>query len=83
MKKFRFKFDWSRLRGRIVEKGFNETTLANAIGLSKAAFSSRLKGRNQFTADEILKIVIVLNIPKESIGYILFNIAEGGSRDDE
>lgn len=55
-------FDYSRLIGRIAEKGYTRARLALEIGITPHTLSAKLKGRGYFTQDEILKLCMILEI---------------------
>lgn len=50
------------LKGKMIEKGFTQTTLAIAICMSENTLSSRLNGKSDFRIGEIDKICEVLRI---------------------
>ena len=56
------KYDFSRLKGRMVECGYSQVTLAKAIGISPATLSLKLNGKRDFTLTEMRTIVTVLHI---------------------
>lgn len=65
----------NKLRGRIVEMGLTNKSLAEKIGLTEVGMSKRLNGKIQFTLKEICAIVDVLDIPKYEVADY-FNIGE-------
>lgn len=67
-------FDFSKLRGRIVEKFGSVAACAQAAGMSDSALYSRLSGRVQFSLDEIyaLSAPSCLDIPCAEIGIYFF-----------
>ena len=62
-------FDFSKLRGRIVEKFGTCAAFAAAVGLPESAISNRLNNRVQIDAEEILlwSRPEILDIPAEEI----------------
>lgn len=50
------------LLSEMVSSGFNQKSMASAIGMSKNTFCLKINGHNEFNADEIMKICDVLNI---------------------
>lgn len=62
-------FDFSKLRGRIIEKYGRYDALAAAVGMSQAQLSDRLSNRVAFKPDEvyILASKDVLDIPRAEI----------------
>ena len=62
-------FDYSKLRGRIVEKYGSITRFADALGISKSALSVKLNNHRLFTQDEIYRAIILLDIEHEATEY--------------
>ena len=60
-------FDFSRLRGRIVERFDSCERFASAMGRSKVWLSVRLSNAVQWRADEIRAAAELLEIPVEEI----------------
>ena len=50
------------LKGRMVEKGFTQESLAKAVGISTNSMSRKLLGERQFRLGEVVKICEVLEI---------------------
>lgn len=50
------------LKGRIVAKGFTQAEIAKKLGVSKTTFNNKLNGKSEFTASEIKKLVLILDI---------------------
>lgn len=65
-------FDYSKLRGRMVERGVTQAQLAEKIGINKATLSVKLNGRYGFVTDEILSICKELGIHTEEISNYFF-----------
>ena len=65
-------FDYSKLKGRIAEKNFNQSKLATFLGISKGAMSLKLRQKTFFTSEEINKMATVLNITADEIGIYFF-----------
>lgn len=65
-------FDYSKLRGRIIEKCGNYKTFANAMGLSSTAVSLKLCNKAYFSQTDINKAVDVLDIEPGSVGTYFF-----------
>lgn len=70
----KYKFDYSKLRGKIREKYKNETIFANAIGLSTVSLSHRLNGKIPFKSDEIYLTCNLLGIDMVDIPQYFFVI---------
>lgn len=60
-------FDFSRLRGRIVERFGSCERFAAAMGRSKVWLSVRLSNAVQWRAEEIREAAEILEIPVEEI----------------
>lgn len=67
-------FDYSKLRGRMVEKYGSQTAFVKAFGVSENVFSQKMNHKVRFTSDDIVKIVDMLEIPSEEIGIYFFNL---------
>ena len=65
-------FDYSKLRGRMTERGFTQAQLADKIGINKATLNVKLNGRYAFATDEILAICKELDIPNDEISKYFF-----------
>lgn len=65
-------FDYSKLLGRIKERGFTQETLAKEVGMSKTTLNLKLNNKANFTTPEIEKIRRVLLIETEEIGVYFF-----------
>lgn len=66
-------FDFSRLRGRIVEKYGTCDNFAEAMKHSKVWLSSRLNNTVQWRANEIRTAAALLDIPDEAIPAYFLN----------
>lgn len=49
-------------KSAFVKKGYNQETLAKALGMSSNTLSSRVKGTSCFDTDEIDRLCILLDI---------------------
>lgn len=65
-------FDYSRLLGKIKEKGLTQAALAKRIGLSESTFNLKLSNKRAFKQQEIVKICRVLDIALENIPLYFF-----------
>jgi len=65
-------FDYSRLKGKIVEKYGSQTEFTRAFGVSENTFSLKMNNKVRFTSDDITKIISLLDIPVEEIGQYFF-----------
>lgn len=55
-------FDYSKLKGRIIEKLGSQKIFAERLGVSDATMTSKLTGKTYFSQDEILKAINILAI---------------------
>mgnify|MGYP001309414255 CR=1 FL=1 len=69
------KYDYSLLKGKMAEKGYNIKTLAESIGISRSALSLRLNQRTRsgFSQREMVQIANVLEINLDIISHYFFN----------
>lgn len=65
--------DYSRLRGRIVEKCRTLGSFAGRIGISDVTLTRKLTNRVDWTQSEIGRTCEVLEIPNSEIGAYFFN----------
>lgn len=65
-------FDYSKLRGRIVEVLGSIGKLAEEMGISIVALSRKLNNKTDFSTCDILLICQILDIPKEEIGSYFY-----------
>ena len=65
-------FDYSKLLGKIKERGYTQETLAAAIGMTEATLSMKLNNKAFFKQREIKAICDVLGIPDEEVGVYFF-----------
>ena len=69
-------FDYSKLRGRIIEKFGTYKAFAEAVGISENSMSQKLSGKMAITTGDIRKwsSVEYLDIDAEDIGVYFFKI---------
>lgn len=65
-------FNYSKLRGKIVEVYRTEGAFAKALGYSNNTLSRKLNNKMRFTTDDIITIINLLNIPENEIGTYFF-----------
>lgn len=65
-------YDYSKLKGRMKEKGFTQEDIANHINKDKSTLSLKLNNQSLFVQDEIFEIVKLLDIPGEEIKQYFF-----------
>lgn len=64
--------DYSKLKGRIVEKCGTQGNFAQKMGLSERTVSLKLSGKIPFKQPEILKALEVLDLSEEDIQAYFF-----------
>lgn len=64
--------DFSKLSGRIVEKYGTRAAFGVAMNLNPEQLSRRLNNRTQFSADEMMLALDLLDIPPEEIHTYFF-----------
>lgn len=62
----------SKLKGRIVEKGFTLERFSHEIGISRPVLRKKISNEVDFKASEIEKIMNVLDIPKAVVADYFF-----------
>lgn len=69
-------FDYSKLRGRIVEKFGTIKAFANAYGITSVSMSKKLNGDTAFSQDDIMKMSTpeLLDIQAKDIPEYFFKI---------
>jgi hypothetical protein len=65
-------FDYSRLRGRIVERYGTLGAFVEVLPIGSVAFTQKMKGRVAFKNDEILNMAEKLDIDKHEIPDYFF-----------
>ena len=69
-------YDYSKLRGRIVEKLGTNQAFAKAIGLSEVSVSDKVSGKRYWKQREIAKAIEILEIPETEVGIYFFQKKE-------
>ena len=65
-------YNYSKLLGRIRERGYTQEQLAKAIGKNKGTISGKLNNQFSFTQEEMDEICKVLEINNNEIGEYFF-----------
>lgn len=65
-------YNYSKLLGRLKERGYTQSKIATEIGRDKSSLSAKLHGKSAFTTKEIDAICEVLDIPNAEIGDYFF-----------
>ena len=67
-------YDYSKLRGRIVEKFGTNKAFASEVGSSEIHISNILNNKSELTRSNIIKWAKALSIPNNEIGIYFFTI---------
>ena len=65
-------YDYSKLLGKMKERGFTQEGLAAEIGVNEGTLSSKLNSKYAFKQNEMDAICRVLDIPNDEIGSYFF-----------
>ena len=65
--------DTNKLKMKIAESGLRKSYLAEACGISPAAFSQRIAGRTRFQVSEIGTLARLLRLNKTEMNAIFFS----------
>lgn len=50
------------LKGKIIESGNTQSSIAKKMGLSNNTLSAKINGKNRFYSDEVLKLCKIIGI---------------------
>lgn len=67
-------FDYSKLKGRIIEKFGSQNGFADALGVAFTVVSAKLTGLRAITKNDIIGWSNLLEIPVEEIGVYFFKL---------
>lgn len=65
-------FDYSKLRGRIVEKFGTQKQFGKAMNISEASLTLKLAGTSNFTQGEIYRAMSLLELEGSAIAQYFF-----------
>ena len=65
-------FDYSKLSGKIKEVCGTQDNFAKMLGIGRVSLSMRLNNKQDFTAPEINRSCVILNIPLSEIPDYFF-----------
>lgn len=65
-------FDYSKLRGRIVEKFGNISQFSKELKITRTSVNMKLNNRMNFTRSDMIEWSRLLDIPKEELGCYFF-----------
>lgn len=68
----RIVFDYSKLKGRIVEILDNQSNYAKLLNLSETSITNKLNNKVDFSQTEIFKSIKILNIDLKEINAYFF-----------
>lgn len=66
--------DLNKLKGKIVEKGWNVETLAEHIGIDRSSMYRKLNNFEKITIGEARKITSALNLTNEEASSIFLGV---------
>lgn len=66
-------FDYRKLTGKIVEVCGTKTVFAEKLGITRVSLTNKLKGRNYFTQEEIIKACDILGLEDREAFDYFFN----------
>ncbi len=66
-------FDYSKLKGRIIEVYGKQAAFAAAMGLSERTMSLKMKNKREWKQGEIEKACTLLHVPSCEINVYFFN----------
>ena len=67
-------FDYSKLRGRIVEKFGSQSSFAEAFGCSERTLSMKMTGKISWKQSEMIKALSLLGLSDEDVQEYFFSI---------
>lgn len=67
-------YKYQRLKDTIIDKGFKLEYIARVLGISPITLNLKIKGTCPFKLPEIYKIIDTLELKKENIFYIFFEL---------
>lgn len=67
-------YNYSRLLGKMKEKGFTQATLAKFIGISDTTLNSKLNNSSEFRQTEMRKILLALGESLDKIEYFFTTV---------
>lgn len=67
-------FKYNKLLGKMKELEYTQGSMAKELKISKNAFTNKIKGRSNFTQNEILFMCEKLNIDSNEIAAYFFTV---------
>ncbi len=68
-----YRFGYDKLYGRMAEKSFTKEKFAKALGISRSTLYHKLNGNVEFTQNEMLTALSILDINPKDINQYFFN----------
>lgn len=68
----KIQFDYSKLKGRIVEKCGTQKAFSELLGISEGTITSKLLGHTYFSQDEIFRTLEILDIDPSKVTLYFF-----------
>lgn len=65
-------FDYSKLKGKIIEKYGSQIEFAKVMQVSENTLSLKLNNKVRFTADDIVQITDLFGVDKNEVGQYFF-----------
>lgn len=65
-------FEYSKLRGRIIEKYGSLSKFSKKLGVSNNIFSKKMNNKVRFTPEDIVAMTSLLEISTDEIGVYFF-----------
>lgn len=66
-------YDYSKLLGRLREKGFTQSELAAKIGLSECTLNKKLKSKSEFKQSEMRSIMNLMDVELDEVSSYFFD----------
>ena len=63
----------NKLKGKIIEKGYNVAEVSKAIGMDKGTFYRKLNNEGDFSIKEADKIIVALDLTLDEARAIFFS----------
>ena len=70
----KIKFNYSQLRGRIIEKLGSQQAFAMELGLGNCSISMKLNGHTSFSQEEIARAIKILDIDPAEVSAYFFTV---------
>jgi lambda repressor-like predicted transcriptional regulator len=67
-------YDYSKLKGKIAEKGYTKFSLSKALQMHPNSLSGRLDNKLEFKQEDMVKICDILGIKHKDIPVYFFTI---------